>query len=279
MRATARRSGRAASTSRGSRRAAAWSRPTPCSTGASHGVRPRAPARAPRRARDAAAASACSATSRSPPCTCARRAASAGSRWSTGTCITATAPRRPSGAIPDVLTISLHQDGLYPLHSGRARGRGGGARPRREHQHPAARRLRRRGLPRGVRAGRRAGARALRPRARVRRLGARCERASIRSGACSCEATTTARSPTCCSRRSARICGGRLVLCHEGGYSAGLRAVLRRGDHRGAARDRAARGRPVLRGARRASGRAGAAARARGRRGRARAARAVASYT
>ena len=52
--------------------------------------------------------------------------ASSGSRCSTGTRITETAPRRSSGSDPDVLYVSLHQYPFYPGTGSRAE-RGGGA--------------------------------------------------------------------------------------------------------------------------------------------------------
>ena len=58
----------------------------------------------------------------------ARRArARDASRSSTGTSTTATAPRARSTTIPSVLTISLHQDGCFPLFSGAVEDNGEGA--------------------------------------------------------------------------------------------------------------------------------------------------------
>ncbi len=61
---------------------------------------------------------ACSEMSASRSGTLRRPMASSASRPSIGTCTTATAPRRCSIAIPRVLTISLHQDNLFPPDSG-----------------------------------------------------------------------------------------------------------------------------------------------------------------
>ena len=100
---------------------------------------------------------------------------------------------------------------------GHRRGRGPGA--RRDHQRPAARRLGSRRLPRRVRARRRAGARAVRTRARLRRLGSRCERLRPARADAVAERRLP-RAHRCAVAAVSRICGGRLVCCHEGGYSA-----------------------------------------------------------
>ena len=240
-RATARRSGRGRSRSRDSPQVVAWSLPTRCSTVSSTARTRSCDRRAITPSRRPVAASACSATSRSRSCTCAPLAASRASPSWTGTCITATAPRRRSCVTRTCWRSPCTRTGCTRSAAARsrtwARARGA-ARPINIPLPAGSASCR---LPRGARAGRR------RPHSSgSRRSSSSSPRGSTQarstlSGACSCVASTTARSPTCSSRRPGSSAGAGSCCCHEGGYSAVYVPLLRRGDRRGPARHRSGR--------------------------------------
>ena len=152
-----------------------------------------------------------------------RARACAGSRaWrsSTGTCTTATAARARSMTDPTVLTISVHQDNYFPRGARRARGRRRGRGSRLQPQRAAAAGLGPRRVRGGVRARGRAGA--ARASARSSSSSRRASTAArwIRSAACSRPARPTGSLDAHAASRSPQeVCGGRIALTHEGGYS------------------------------------------------------------
>ena len=117
---------------------------------------------------------------------------------------------------PTVLTISLHQDGLYPADTGHARGprrRGG------ERQRPAAGldRRRRATRTRSTRSSRRSCA-ASRPTCSSSAPG-RTPRRPTRSGACRSTSTGFRALTDRVVALAGEVCDGRLVAMLEGGYS------------------------------------------------------------
>ena len=168
-----------------------------------------------------------------------------------------------------VLTISLHQDGLYPAAHRAGSTRGGDG----ERQRPAARRHRRRRLRARVRRAswRRRCAR-FAPELRAHRRRARTPRPPTRSGACRSPCPGSARSPTApsrspprsaaggswrCSRAATRCCTCRWPTSRSSRASPGVRAELhaRSGRRRRAARAARRRARRRGRRERRARGR------------------------